>query len=122
MVQLTYFTASRWAARSWLYLLRIVLVSIVATLATGCSSLPTNVVRPVSGALTAQDETALGRLVQQRRTQALATSADDVFGHPLDQRNVGIEALAKFAVDLGHVGCQDRIQEIGRHTKGRADG
>lgn len=79
MVQLTYFTASRWAARSWLYLLRIVLVSIVATLATGCSSLPTNVVRPVSGALTAQDETALGRLVQQRRAQAGVMRSDSGF-------------------------------------------
>ncbi|MBA3771450.1 MAG: phospholipase D family protein [Ramlibacter sp.] len=38
-------------------------------LASGCASLPANVARPVSSALGAPDETPLGQLVQQRRSQ-----------------------------------------------------
>lgn len=38
-------------------------------LGSGCASLPANVVRPVSSALGAPDETSLGQLVQQRRSQ-----------------------------------------------------
>ena len=62
------------AGRGWLLLLRVLLLSLLATWAAGCASLPSNVVRPVSRALNSPDETPLGRLTQQRRTQAGARS------------------------------------------------
>ena len=60
--------------RGFLFFLRIVVVSMLATSAAGCASLPSNVARPVSKAFNTPDETALGRLVQQRRTHAAARS------------------------------------------------
>ncbi|MFC5497249.1 phospholipase D family protein [Caenimonas terrae] len=60
--------------RGWLALLRIVAMAMLAAWAAGCANLPTNVARPVSHALEAPDDTALGRLVQQRRAQATARS------------------------------------------------
>ncbi len=60
--------------RGWLILLRVVLVSMLATWAVGCASLPGNVSRPVSKAFATPDDSALGRLTQQRRTQAGARS------------------------------------------------
>ncbi|NPC58133.1 phospholipase D family protein [Caenimonas sp. S4] len=44
------------------------------SLITGCASLPDNVERPVSSAFNAPDQTPLGQLVQQRRTQEGARS------------------------------------------------
>ena len=55
------------------------MVALLAALAAGCSSLPANVSRPVSGAFLAPDETALGRLVQQRRAQAGVMRSDSGF-------------------------------------------
>ena len=62
------------AGRGWLLLLRVLLFSLLATWGAGCASLPSNVSRPVSRAINAHDETPLGRLTQQRRTQAGARS------------------------------------------------
>jgi putative cardiolipin synthase len=60
--------------RGWLIVLRLVLLSMLATWAAGCASLPSNVSRPVSKAFAAPDDTGLGRLTQQRRVQAAARS------------------------------------------------
>ncbi|MDB5942066.1 MAG: cardiolipin synthetase (Cardiolipin synthase)-like protein [Ramlibacter sp.] len=62
------------SSRGWPTLLRCFLVLVLATWAAGCASLPSNAVRPVSVAFDAPDETALGRLTLQRRTQAAARS------------------------------------------------
>ena len=71
--------ASSLSGRGWLALLRIVMVAMLATWAVGCASLPANVSRPVSQALATPDDTSLGRLVQQRRTQAGVTRSDSGF-------------------------------------------
>lgn len=47
---------------------------LLSTWAAGCASLPANVERTASRAFDAPDQTALGRLVQARRTQAAARS------------------------------------------------
>ena len=54
-------------------------MAMLAILAAGCASLPANVSRPVSRAFNAPDDTPLGRLVQQRRTQAATTRSDSGF-------------------------------------------
>ena len=64
--------------RGWPVLLRYVCILLLATWAAGCASLPANVVRPVSSSLGTPDETPLGKLIQQRRTQA-ATRSDSGF-------------------------------------------
>lgn len=74
MLQHFHSCAARSPGRGWLTLLRVVLVTLMTTWAAGCASLPSNVTRPVSTAFKAPDETTLGRLVQQRRTQAAARS------------------------------------------------
>ena len=74
MLQPPFSCASLLPGRGWLALLRVVLVFMLATWAAGCASLPSNVARPVSRALGAADQTPLGRLVQQRRTQAQTRS------------------------------------------------
>ncbi len=79
MVQLSFSAAALPAGRGWLVLLRVVLTAMLATWAAGCASLPSNVARPVSQAFAAPDETPLGRLVQQRRTQAGVTRSDSGF-------------------------------------------
>jgi phosphatidylserine/phosphatidylglycerophosphate/cardiolipin synthase-like enzyme len=71
--------ASPFPGRGWLALLRVVLVAMLATWAVGCASLPANVSRPVSRALSTPDDTPLGRLVQQRRSQAAVTRSDSGF-------------------------------------------
>lgn len=62
------------SGRGWPALLRLLLVAMLAALAVGCAGLPTNVARPQSRAFATPDDTALGRLVLQRRTQAGARS------------------------------------------------
>ena len=62
------------AGPGWPFFLRFLLVLLVASVATGCASLPANIVRPASTAYGAPDETSLGRLTLQRRTQAAARS------------------------------------------------
>jgi cardiolipin synthase C len=54
----------------WRWLLAVVL----ASWAAGCASLPSNVERQASKAFDAPDQTALGRLVQERRAQDKARS------------------------------------------------
>src|SRR6476620_8308747 len=54
----------------WRWMLAIGLSSLIAA----CASLPANVERPVSAAFNAPDQTPLGQLVQQRRTQERARS------------------------------------------------
>ena len=51
------------------------------------------------------------RQQQQRGAQPLAAAADDVLGDLADQRDVGIEARAQHAVDLGHVGGEQRVED-----------
>ena len=53
---------------------RLWLAALLAALLTGCASLPANVQRPVSTALSAPDGTALGRLVEARRGESRARS------------------------------------------------
>ena len=79
MLQPRLLAANPSAGPGWLVLLRIVLVATLATWAAGCASLPANVSRPVTQAFNAPDETALGRLVLQRRTQAGGTRGDSGF-------------------------------------------
>jgi phosphatidylserine/phosphatidylglycerophosphate/cardiolipin synthase-like enzyme len=79
MPQLCPQATSPFPGRGWLALLRVVLVAMLATWAVGCASLPANVSRPVSRALSTPDDTPLGRLVQQRRTQAAVTRSDSGF-------------------------------------------
>ena len=74
MVQPLFSPTAPTAGRGGLLLLRVFLLSLLATWAAGCASLPDNVVRPVSRATNAPDATPLGRLTQQRRTQAGARS------------------------------------------------
>ena len=74
MLQLFPSRSARREDRGWLILVRIVVLAMLAICAAGCASLPGNVSRPVSRAFAAPDETPLGRLVQQRRTQAVARS------------------------------------------------
>ena len=62
------------AGPGWHFLWRCLFVLLVASWATGCASLPANIVRPASTAYSAPDETSLGRLTLQRRTQAAARS------------------------------------------------
>lgn len=58
----------------WLLLARWALAIALATAAAGCSSLPANDARTASKAFDAPDQTALGRLTQERRSQAAARS------------------------------------------------
>ena len=62
------------ASLSWLLLARWALALVFATAAAGCSSLPANEGRTASKAFDAPDQTALGRLTQERRSQAAARS------------------------------------------------
>jgi putative cardiolipin synthase len=55
-------------------LLRCFFLLLLSTWAAGCASLPSNVARPASSALSTPDDTALGRLTQARRAQAGARS------------------------------------------------
>ena len=68
-VRLTSTPQLRWVS-IWRWLLAVSLCSVVA----GCASLPPNVERPASKAFDAPDQTPLGQLVQQRRTQEGARS------------------------------------------------
>ncbi|HWP10656.1 MAG TPA: phospholipase D family protein [Ramlibacter sp.] len=53
---------------------RCLLSLVLSTWAAGCASLPSNVQRQASSAFDAPDQTALGRLVQERKVQAGARS------------------------------------------------
>ena len=59
---------------SWRALGRLLAIAILCVWATGCASLPTDVSRPPSSAFAAPEQTALGQLAAQRRTQAAARS------------------------------------------------
>ena len=74
MLQPQQFPAPPPAGPRWHFLLRFVFVLLLASLATGCASLPANIVRPASTANSAPEETSLGRLTLQRRVQAAARS------------------------------------------------
>ena len=58
----------------WAYILRWMLTLGLWSLIAGCASLPPNVERSASKAFDAPDQTQLGQLVQQRRTQEGARS------------------------------------------------
>jgi cardiolipin synthase C len=62
------------ASFEWLNLCRWMLVACVLACAGGCASLPANEGRVASTAFAQPDQTALGQLVQARRTQAAARS------------------------------------------------
>lgn len=74
MLQPSSSLASPSVGRGWLIMLRIVALSMLAAWTAGCVSLPSNVSRSVSKAFATPDDSALGRLTQQRRTQAGARS------------------------------------------------
>lgn len=65
-------------------------VALVAPMVVGCASLPTDVPRPVSNALTAPDATPLGQLVQVRR--AAAQARHDSGFRLLDSENLALGA------------------------------
>ena len=98
MLQLCPSAASSSIGRAWPALLRIVAVAMLAILAAGCASLPANVSRPVSRALNAPDDTPLGRLAQQRRTQVATTRSDSGF-RLLD--SVGLAFTSRLALIEG---------------------
>jgi cardiolipin synthase C len=58
----------------WGFLWRWLLAVVLASWAAGCASLPSNLDRQASKAFDAPDQTALGRLVQERRAQDKARS------------------------------------------------
>jgi phosphatidylserine/phosphatidylglycerophosphate/cardiolipin synthase-like enzyme len=60
------------AGQGWFIAWRLVLTVLLATAAAGCASLPSNTDRTPSRAFGAPDQTALGRLVQERRSAARA--------------------------------------------------
>lgn len=62
------------AGRGWPFLLRLLFATLLAACVPGCASLPANVARPASTAYDTPDDTALGRLTQQRRAQSSARS------------------------------------------------
>ena len=62
------------AGRAWPLPFRLLAVFLVAAWTAGCASLPGNIARPVSTAYSTPNDTALGRLTQQRRTQAAVRS------------------------------------------------
>ncbi|RYF42976.1 MAG: phospholipase D family protein [Comamonadaceae bacterium] len=59
---------------SWLRLSRLLALALLIFGAAGCASLPTDVSRPPSSAFAAPEQTVLGQLATQRRTQAGARS------------------------------------------------
>lgn len=76
----------------WSVVLRWFIAMALSTAAAGCASLPANVDRPVSRAFAAPEDTALGRLVLERRAQQrlransgfnLLDSTDAAFGSRL---------------------------------------
>src|SRR5512133_1866678 len=68
---LTHF-ARRGGGMRWPLLMQWLLAAVLATWAAGCSSLPSNTARTPSTAFATPEQTALGRLVQERRAQANA--------------------------------------------------
>jgi putative cardiolipin synthase len=68
------FPARSLAGRGWPSLFRLLAILLVAAWTAGCASLPANIVRPASTAYSTPADTALGRLSQQRRTEAAARS------------------------------------------------
>jgi putative cardiolipin synthase len=74
MAQPAVFPAFQTSDRGWSALRRLLLLSVLGAILAACASLPANVVRPGSRALSDPDNTALGQLTQQRRTQARARS------------------------------------------------
>ena len=103
MAQLTCSPATSKQARSPRFLLCLLVFSL-AVLAAGCASLPGNVSRPPSTAFNAPDETALGRLADQRRMQA-ATRSDSGF-RLLDSVDVA------FASRLALIGLAQRTLDL----------
>jgi cardiolipin synthase C len=65
-------TVARPHVRGWFVLWRLMLAVLLATAAAGCASLPSNTDRQPSQAFDAPERTALGRLVQERRSAARA--------------------------------------------------
>ena len=59
---------------SWRALGRLLAIAFLSVWVTGCASLPTDVSRPPSSAFAAPEQTPLGQLATQRRTQAAARS------------------------------------------------
>jgi cardiolipin synthase C len=64
----------RFPTFTWELLSRCLLALTLATFAAGCASLPSNTQRTASKAFDAPEQTALGQLVQERRSQAQARS------------------------------------------------
>ena len=60
------------AGREWFFGWRLVVAALLATAAAGCASLPSNTDRTPSRAFGSPEQTALGRLVQERRSAARA--------------------------------------------------
>jgi hypothetical protein len=54
---------------------------------------------------------------QQRRAQALAAAGDDVIRDLANQHDVRAQALAKHAIDRGHIVADDGVQEIEGHER-----
>ena len=56
---------------------------------------------------------------EQRRSQALASPADDVFGDLADERDLGAKPLAQDRVHASEVGADRGFQEVEQHGGGR---
>jgi cardiolipin synthase C len=61
--------SGRCTGTRWTLLLRLIFAATLSMGAAGCSSLPANIDRPASAAFNAPDQTALGRLVLERKAQ-----------------------------------------------------
>jgi cardiolipin synthase C len=94
MPQLSPAIYSRPHGRIWPLVWHCLLPVILATWAVACASLPSNVERQASSAFNAPEQTTLGRLVDERKTQAGARS-DSAF-HLLD--SVGAAFSSRLAL------------------------
>jgi cardiolipin synthase C len=94
MPQLSPAIYSRPHGRIWPLVWHCLLTVILATWAVACASLPSNVERQASSAFNAPEQTTLGRLVDERKTQAGARS-DSAF-HLLD--SVGAAFSSRLAL------------------------
>jgi hypothetical protein len=57
----------------------------------------------------------LGGKKQERRAKPLATSDDDVFRDPSNQRDVRVQRIVQHAIDRLHVFAQNRLQQGNCH-------
>jgi cardiolipin synthase C len=77
-MQFTLAPSSRLTGPRWRFIWRLLVSLVLSTWAIGCASLPSNMPREASNAFSAPEQTALGRLVQERKAQS-GTRSDSAF-------------------------------------------